>query len=199
MRHELILPIDEATSRDLHVGDILYITGKLFTARDEAHRLMIEHSENGAPPPFDPSQMALFHCGPVVRQSGDGWEVVAAGPTTSMRMDLFGRRFLEMFGPRVIIGKGGMGPQTQVAMESVGAVYAQQTGGTGASGAKRIAQVTNVHWLEELGMPEAVWIFDVRSFGPLLVTMDSHGGNLHKQIESTIAARMQSILARIEG
>ena len=74
MKRELTLPIDETTAREFRVGDILYLTGQLFTARDEAHRLMLEAHEKGESLPFDPSQMALFHCGPVVRKSDDRWE-----------------------------------------------------------------------------------------------------------------------------
>ncbi len=199
MKRDLTLPIDESTARELRVGDILHLTGKLFTARDETHHRMLEAHEKGDTLPFDPAQMALFHCGPVVRKSGDGWEVIAAGPTTSVRMELFEDRFLRTFRPRIVIGKGGMGDRTQSALEEVGAVYAHYTGGAGALAAGRIERVEAVHWLEELGMPEAAWIFDVRDFGPLLVTMDSAGGNLYRQLEPTIADNMKAILARIEG
>jgi fumarate hydratase subunit beta len=199
MKRELTLPIDEKTTRGLRVGDILYLTGRLFTARDEAHHLMLEAHERGEPLPFDASQMALFHCGPVVRKTDDNWEVIAAGPTTSIRMELFEDRFLEAFRPAIVIGKGGMGDRTQTALETVGAVYTHYTGGAGALAAGRIKRVESVYWLEELGMPEAAWIFAVRDFGPLLVTMDSDGGNLYRQLEPTIAENMQAILARIEG
>ena len=199
MKRELTLPIDEKTTRGLRVGDILYLTGQLFTARDEAHHLMLEAHERGEPLPFDASQMALFHCGPVVRKTDNNWEVIAAGPTTSIRMELFEERFLEAFRPAIVIGKGGMGDRTQTALETVGAVYTHYTGGAGALAAGRIKRVESVYWLEELGMPEAAWIFAVRDFGPLLVTMDSDGGNLYRQLEPTIAENMQAILARIEG
>ncbi|MGB2983449.1 MAG: fumarate hydratase C-terminal domain-containing protein, partial [Candidatus Bipolaricaulia bacterium] len=104
---------------------------------------------------------------------------------------------LEAFTPRIVIGKGGMGDRTQAALEKLGAVYAHFTGGAGALAAKRIERVVAVHWLEELGMPEAAWIFAVKEFGPLLVTMDSAGGNLHRDLEPEIADNMKSILARI--
>lgn len=199
MKRELTLPIDETTARELRVGDILYLTGKLFTARDEAHRRMLEAYERGEGLPFDPGEMALFHCGPIVRRINDDWEAVAAGPTTSARMEMFEERFLEAFAPRLIVGKGGMGDETQKALKRIGAAYAQYTGGAGALAARRIERVEAVHWLDELGMPEAVWIFAVRDFGPLLVTMDSEGGNLSKQLAPTIAENMKAILARIEG
>jgi fumarate hydratase subunit beta len=199
MEKRLTLPIDEAQARALRVGDILYLTGSIFTARDEAHLTMLEAKEEGKALPFDPGVMALFHCGPVVRKADNGWEVIAAGPTTSVRMEIFEDRFLEAFAPRVVIGKGGMGDRTQAGLEKVGSVYAHYTGGAGALAAKRIERVEDVHWLEELGMPEAAWIFAVKDFGPLLVTMDSQGGNLYKDLEPKIAENLDAIRVRIDG
>jgi len=195
----LTLPIGEAEARALRVGDILYLTGRIFTARDEAHLTMLEAHERGEPLPFAPGEMALFHCGPVVRQVGDGWEVIAAGPTTSVRMEIFEDRFLETFAPRIVIGKGGMGARTQAGLEKVGAVYTHYTGGAGALAAKRIERVEDVHWLDKLGMPGAAWIFAVREFGPLLVTMDSSGGSLYRDLEPTIAENMKAVAARIDA
>jgi tartrate dehydratase beta subunit/fumarate hydratase class I family protein len=92
-----------------------------------------------------------------------------------------------------------MGKRTQAALESVGAVYTHYTGGAGALAAKRIESVDGVEWLEELGMPEAAWLFRVKDFGPLLVTMDSAGGNLYEDLEPRIAENVQKILAHIDG
>jgi len=195
----LTLPIDEAAVRKLRVGDVLFLSGRVFTARDEAHRAMLEAHERGEALPFAPEEMALFHCGPIARSNGDVWKVIAAGPTTSDRMEVFEDRLLEAFAPRVLIGKGGMGDRTLAALEKVGAIYAHYTGGAGALAARQIERVEDVHWLEELGMPEAVWILEVREFGPLLVTMDSRGESLYKVLESTFAENMRAILARIEG
>jgi len=199
MERRLTLPIDEAQARELRVGDILYLTGEIFTARDEAHLTMLEAKEKGESLPFDPGAMALFHCGPVVRAAGDGWEVIAAGPTTSVRMEIFEDRFLDAFAPRIVIGKGGMGDRTQAGLEKVGSVYAHYTGGAGALAAGRIERVKDVHWLDELGMPEAAWIFAVKEFGPLLVTMDSAGGNLYRELEPKIAENLKTIAARIDA
>lgn len=199
MERHLNLPIDESEARVLRVGDILFVTGRIFTARDEAHLTMLEARDRSESLPFEPSEMALFHCGPVVRNIGDGWEVIAAGPTTSIRMEIFEDRFLEAFSPRIVIGKGGMGDRTQTALEKVGAVYAHYTGGAGALAAERIERVEDVHWRDELGMPEAAWIFAVREFGPLLVTMDSSGGNLYRDLGATIAENMKAVAARIDA
>ena len=199
MKREITLPVQPEQVREWRVGDILFLTGTIFTARDEAHLLMMEKQESGEGIPFDPSTMALFHCGPVVSPEGDGWKVIAAGPTTSIRMEIFEDKYLEMFRPPIIIGKGGMADRTQAALESVGAVYTHYTGGAGALAAKRIEAVEGVEWLEELGMPEAAWFFKVADFGPLLVTMDSAGGNLYKDLEPTIEENVKSVLARIDA
>jgi len=199
MKREITLPVQPEQVREWRVGDILFLTGTIFTARDEAHLLMLEKQESGEGIPFDPSQMALFHCGPVVSPDGDGWKVIAAGPTTSIRMELFEDKYLETFRPPIIIGKGGMADRTQAALESVGAVYTHYTGGAGALAAKRITAVQGVEWLEELGMPEAAWFFEVKDFGPLLVTMDAAGNNLYKDLEPTIAANVKDVLARIDA
>ena len=199
MERNLTLPIDSVTVRELRVGDILFLTGIIFTARDEAHSLMLEAQKSGKDIPFDPSQMALFHCGPLVSRQNGGWKVIAAGPTTSIRMELFEDKYLETFRPPIIIGKGGMGDRTQAALESVGAVYTHYTGGAGALAAERIESVEGVEWLEELGMPEAAWLFKVKEFGPLLVTMDSAGGNLYKDLEPAIAENVKAVMARIDA
>jgi len=197
MERQITLPICEEDTRALRVGDILYVTGKVFTARDEAHHLMLARKEKGEEIPFRPEEMALFHCGPVVKRDGADWRVIAAGPTTSVRMELFEDHFLSAFKPRIVIGKGGMGDRTQAALEKEGAVYAHYTGGAGALAAGALGRVEQVLWLEELGMPEAVWIFDAERFGPLLVTMDSAGGNLYRDLEQTVSRNRQRIDARI--
>lgn len=193
MKRTLTTPISEQEARDLHVGDMIYITGTMFTARDEAHLTMLEH---GAPFPME--GLALYHCGPVAKKDGDGWRIVSAGPTTSARMEMFEDRFLEKFLPRVIVGKGGMGEKTLAALRKMGAVYTHYTGGAGALAARAISDVTNVHWLSELGIPEAVWVLSVKEFGPLTVTMDSHGESLYDTLNKNVRKNMQLVHERIE-
>ncbi len=193
MKRILQTPISEQEARDLHVGDVIYITGAMFTARDEAHLKMLEEGE-----PFPVSGLALYHCGPVVRKDTAGWKIVSAGPTTSARMEIFEDRFLERFPVRAIIGKGGMGEKTLAALRKVGAVYTHYTGGAGALAAQAISDITDVHWLSELGMPEAVWVLSVKEFGPLTVTMDAHGESLYTTLGETVHENMQAIHDRIE-
>ena len=193
MERVLTTPISEQEARNLHVGDVIYITGTMFTARDEAHLMMLEH---GAP--FPVKGLVLYHCGPVVKKEGESWRIVSAGPTTSARMEIFEDRFLEEFPVRVIVGKGGMGDKTLAALQKVGAVYTHYTGGAGALAARAIKGVTDVHWLKELGIPEAVWVLAVDRFGPLTVTMDAHGESLYDTLSETVGKNMQVIYGRIE-
>ena len=179
MEYQLSLPIDSNQINKLHAGDIIYVTGEIFTARDEAHHKMLQLNSKSMP--FIPSKMGLFHCGPLVKKIKKGWEVVSAGPTTSSRMELFEDKFIEKFGISIIIGKGGMGEKTLKALQKYSCIYTSYTGGAGALAADRISEVKNVYWLEELGMPEAVWILKVKDFGPLIVSMDSHGDSLYKR------------------
>lgn len=181
MEYHVQLPVTTEMIKKFYVGDVLYITGKMFTARDEAHKTMLE--KNADELPFDASEMALFHCGPLMKKTSKGWNVVSAGPTTSGRMELFEDKFIEKFHVSIIIGKGGMGQKTKEALQKHAAVYTAYTGGAGALAAEKVITVPAVYWLEEFGMPEAVWIFTVKDFGPLIVAMDSHGNSLYKNPE----------------
>jgi tartrate/fumarate subfamily iron-sulfur-dependent hydro-lyase beta chain len=177
LEYRLTLPVDSEQIKKLKVGDILYVTGKIFTARDEAHHMMLEKEKI----PFNPSEMGLFHCGPLMKKVGNKWEVVSAGPTTSSRMEIFEDNFLEKFGIKIIIGKGGMGERTAKALQKYTCVYTSYTGGAGALAAEKVEEVEDIFWLDELGMPEAVWIMRVKDFGPLVVAMDSHGESIYNR------------------
>ena len=176
MEYHLKVPVVSDKIKKLHVGDIIYITGKIFTARDEAHNKMLKAGKL----PFDPSGMALYHCGPLMKKKGKVWKVVSAGPTTSSRMEIFEDKFMKKYGINIIIGKGGMGNKTRKTLQKTIGVYTSYTGGAGALAAYHIKDVSSVYWLDELGMPEAVWIFEVKEFGPLVVAMDSHGKSIYK-------------------
>lgn len=177
MEYHLNLPLHTAEIAKLQIQDVIYVSGVLFTARDEAHSLMLDLDSNTVP--FSPAEMALFHCGPLMRSVNSKWQVISAGPTTSSRMELFEDRFIAKYSITLIIGKGGMGVKTQRALQQYGAVYTALTGGVGALAADMVDDVLNVFWLEQLGMPEAVWLFRVKDFGPLVVAMDAHGASLY--------------------
>ncbi len=193
MEYTLRTPISDADIEKLRAGDILYLEGTLFTARDEAHMHLLEHGVPG----FEARGLALYHCGPVMKQVKGEWQAVAAGPTTSARMDSLEARFLEKYGAKVIVGKGSMGAKTRDALVKYKAVFTNFTGGAGALAAKALPRVKAVHLLKELGMAEAVWVFESDRFGPLIVTMDAHGRSLHDEIDEETRAKAEEIKARI--
>lgn len=180
--YELKTPIAEEDVRKLRVGDTIYLSGRMITARDDAHHKALDLFKKGNPLPVDFGGMVIYHCGPIMRKVQEKWEVVAAGPTTSTRMDLFEDEFIEAFKARVIVGKGGMGARTTKACEKVGAVYGAFTGGAALIAKSTIVDVEDVFWLEELGMPECLWVYRIERFGPVAVAIDSHGTNLFDQM-----------------
>mgnify|MGYP000583683601 FL=1 len=183
MEYRLNLPVGEDDILKIKAGDTIYITGLVVTARDEAHKKAIELYDEGKELPIDFSKVAIFHCGPIVKKEGDEWKVVAAGPTTSSRMEIFEYDFIKRFNTRIIIGKGGMGEKTAKACKEFKAIYAAFTGGAAVLAANAIKKVKDVFWLEELGMPEALWVLEVEDFGPLTVTIDAYGRNLTEEVK----------------
>ena len=184
-------PIDPEEVKQLRTGDAFYITGIIFTARDAAHEKLLSLDDSEVP--FDPSKYAMFHCGPAIHKVDGEWQVVSAGPTTSIRMEIFEDEFIERFDTKIIIGKGGMGDRTLKALEKHGAVYAQYTGGAGALMANAIEKVEDVYFLEELGIPEAFWMFRVNKAGPFLVTMDSAGNSIHADVAAEVQKNLKQL------
>jgi fumarate hydratase subunit beta len=189
-------PISEEQIRQVKVNDVLYVTGTIVTARDQAHRRALEYFKQGKSLPLNLEGLAVFHCGPVVSKEGDKWKAVAAGPTTSTRMDIFEDEFIKNFKVRVVIGKGGMGKKTTDAMAKYGAVYGAFTGGAAILAARAIKNVKGVEWLD-LGTPEALWIFEVEEFGPLAVAIDSHGNNIFTDVQKKVEENKQKIYQKL--
>lgn len=179
-------PLDPEEVGNLRVNEPFKVTGKIFTARDAAHEKLLDLAKQGKEPPFELKNYPCFHCGPVMKQDGDVWTVVSAGPTTSIRMEIFEDKFMDKFGTKIFIGKGGMGEETSAALVKHGGVYAQFTGGAGSLMAGSVEEVEDVYFLDELGVPEAVWLFQVYEFGPLLVTMDSEGESIHRDVSKKV-------------
>ena len=189
-------PISEEEIRKLKVNDVLYVTGTIVTARDQAHGRALDYFKQGKPLPINLEGLAVFHCGPVVSKEGEKWIAVAAGPTTSTRMDIFEDEFIKNFKVRVVIGKGGMGKKTTDAMAKYGAVYGAFTGGAAILAARAIKNVKSVEWLD-LGTPEAMWIFEVEEFGPLTVAIDSHGNNIFMDVQKKVEENKQKIYQKL--
>ncbi len=186
-------PLDPGAVKSLKIGEIVYMSGRIFTARDQAHVLMLK---KGIPPGLETKGLAIYHCGPIVKQRNGERTITSAGPTTSMRMESLEPEFLEMSGALAIVGKGGMGHGTLRALERLGAVYLSITGGLGALAMKRLGSIKEVYFLEELGPVEAVWLFDADELGPLVVTMDSHGNSLHEAVSAVTRENLARILGK---
>lgn len=168
-------PLNDSTVRSLTAGQFVCLSGLIITARDKVHRYLIENK----PPLPELKNSILYHSGPIVKES----KVISAGPTTSSRLEPYMEEIIAHYGIKAIIGKGGMGERTASALRQYGAVYLHAVGGAGVYLAERIKRVIDVKFLEEFGMPEAMWFLEVEEF-PAIVTMDSYGRNLHKDIET---------------
>jgi fumarate hydratase subunit beta len=192
--YELTVPIAERQIRALRVGDSVRLSGTIVTGRDAAHKYMTESFVAASEIPqaeiflYHELQRLLaggviYHCGPVVREIDGGWEFVAAGPTTSIREEIYEPGVIARFGLRGVIGKGGMGRGTLDACGKHGAVYFHAVGGAATLIASSVKKVLAVHKKAEFGVPEALWVIQVEGF-PVVVTMDSHGNSMHDCVEA---------------
>ena len=172
-------PISEEQARSLEVGDVVLISGELFTGRDAIHAHLMKNL-----PPVDLNGSILYHCGPVVLKNGS-YRITAAGPTTSIREEPYQGEVIKRYGVRAVMGKGGMGAKTLAALQEHGAVYLNAIGGAAQYYAKCIDEVLGVNLLE-FGTPEAMWHVRVTDF-PAIVTMDARGNSLHADVEKSSA------------
>ncbi|WP_273476050.1 FumA C-terminus/TtdB family hydratase beta subunit [Methanobrevibacter woesei] len=172
----LEVPVKDMDLTKLKAGDVISLSGNILTARDQAHKRILEQ---GAP--CDIEGAAIFHAGPIITNKGSEdepeYEIVAVGPTTSMRMNPYQKDVIAL-GPKIVIGKGGMDDTVREALKEHNAIYVVATGGCAALYVDAVEKIESVDWLD-LGMPEAMWNLKVDSFGPLIVAMDSHGNSLY--------------------
>ena len=204
MHHDLTTPISDESIRALSVGDTVSLNGIIVLGRDAAHKFMIEHyvkAEAIAPEDADLFGElkrllyggVIYHCGPVVEQDDDGnYHFVAAGPTTSIREEPYQADVIRHFNLKGVIGKGGMGKNTLKACGEQPAVYFHAIGGAATLIAQSVKEVVDVHKLE-FGVPEAMWVIRVEKF-PAVVTMDSHGQSVHKNIETQSGAVFKELV-----
>ncbi|MCX8187607.1 MAG: FumA C-terminus/TtdB family hydratase beta subunit [Nitrososphaeria archaeon] len=198
--HHLRTPLEFEDIAQISLGDVVYLSGKIITGRDMVHRRVVEE---GVDPPIDLGGLALFHAGPIVKRDEGGWRMVAIGSTTSMRMEKYEAEFIERTGVRMIIGKGFMGGKTAKACAENGCIVGLLPGGCAALFSKKVREIVGVYW-EDLGIPEAMWVLEVEDLGPIYVTIDARGENLHdlrrKSIENSARIaleKLQSDLSRL--
>ncbi|MFN2221363.1 MAG: FumA C-terminus/TtdB family hydratase beta subunit [Candidatus Promineifilaceae bacterium] len=199
----LTIPIPDEEIRALHVGDTVFLNGIVVLGRDAAHKFMIETFIRNPAPPEEKALYeelkqlldggVIYHCGPVVSKDEDGkWIFVAAGPTTSIREEVYQPEVIAHFNLKGVIGKGGMGPNTLKACAQQPAVYFHAIGGAASLIAQSVKEVVTVHKME-FGVPEAMWVIRVEDF-PAVVTMDSHGQSIHDQVEAQSKAKLAELI-----
>jgi L(+)-tartrate dehydratase beta subunit len=192
----LTTPIRDEDLADLNVGDVVYLTGHIVTCRDVAHRRLIELKREL---PVDVRGGAIFHAGPIVRKKADGkFEMVSIGPTTSMRMEKFEKEFIKETGVKLIVGKGGMGSETEAGCKEFKAVHAIFPGGCAVLAATQVEEIEGAEW-QDLGMPETLWVNRVKEFGPLIISIDTKGKNLIEQNKAQFNAKKSAIVERISS
>ncbi len=189
----LNIPISQQDILSLHAGDSVTISGIATTGRDAAHKYMVETLLNSGKTLSAQDRRLLdelksiynggmiYHCGPIVRNENGKWRIISAGPTTSIREEVYEDSVISGFGLRVVMGKGGMGSRTLAACTKNKAIYVHAIGGAGVTSAEKMVEVLDVFKLEEFGLPEAFWKVRFQNF-PGIVTMDAHGKSLHEEL-----------------
>jgi L(+)-tartrate dehydratase beta subunit len=191
----LDLPASQSELRALAIGSVAYLTGRIFTAREGAYKRAIEDSF-GMPASRETLGLVNFHCSPAASINSDGsYTVGAVSATASFRFAKWLDGWFDLSGCNIIIGKGGM--TSEIYRRSFvphGAIYLTTVGyGTGALLGRGIKRVASVHWLEELGLAQAVWVLDVEKFGPFLIESDLEGNSLFERENAKIAPGLSQL------
>ena len=196
--YDFNMPISEAEARALRVNDTVTLNGTLFGIRDATY---IHMFDRGRKTRFDMSGHAVIHTAPNVKWVGEtkatpsGYAPVCVGTTTSDRMERFTRQLMSEYGVRIVIGKGGLREGSLSAFKDLGGVYLAVVGGAAALETTWVESIEDVD-LDDLN-PESLWKFRVKGFGPLLVSMDSHGGSLHTQVNKSARDKRAAALASL--
>ncbi len=176
-------------SKDFRVGNVIYLTGDIAIARDQAHKRLCENDFILT----DIVDLPVYHCGPIAIQERGGFKFLGAGPTTSKRMEKFTEQMILKYHTPLFIGKGGFGDVGKAAIVKYGSFYSEFTGGASAYAVSKIDRVLKI-FFEDLGTSEALWIISVKDFGPLLVTQDSQGNDLRSDVYKNAVEKMDRIL-----
>jgi tartrate/fumarate subfamily iron-sulfur-dependent hydro-lyase beta chain len=183
----IISPLDPGVTKTLCVGDMVSLSGRIVTGRDQVHKYLAE----GGRPPIDLRGLVIYHCGPIMVEENGRWKITAAGPTTSMREEPYEAEIISRLRPGAIMGKGGMGEKTRKALRDCVCVYLHAIGGAAQYLAQRITKVEAVY-LTDFGQPEAMWVLDVKDL-PAMVTMDSSGKSLHSYIKEESLKNLSAV------
>jgi L(+)-tartrate dehydratase beta subunit len=196
--YDFNMPVSETDVRKLNVNDTVTLNRTLFGIRDAT---LIHMFDRGRKTRFDLNGHAVIHTAPNVKWVGEsqahpsGYAPICIGTTTSARMERFTRPLMEQYGVRIVIGKGGLFAASQSAFSDLGGVYLAIIGGAAALETTWVEQIEEVD-LDDLN-PESLWKFRVKGFGPLLVAMDSHGGNLYTKVNEAARDKRAGVLAAL--
>jgi fumarate hydratase subunit beta len=193
--YRLKTPLKKDEVVRLSIGDVLYVSGEVFTSRDRTQSLILK---SGGKLPISLQGLVEFHAGPIVRRKNSGWEVVSIGPTTSLRMENKEYEFIRETGIAGVIGKGGMGSKTREACREFKAFYGVLPGGAAALIAKSVKRIIGVYWLEELGVPEAMWHLEVENLGPVTIVIDAFGNDLYEDLRRRVDKNLSRALKSLE-
>jgi len=192
--YRLRTPIKKEEVAKLKAGDILYVSGEIFTSRDRTQQLILK---NKGALPFSLQGLIEYHAGPIVRRRNSQWEIVSLGPTTSFRMESSEYDFIRDTGIAGVIGKGGMGEKTRKACREFNAFYGVLPGGAAALLSKKVEKILGVYWLEELGVPEAMWHLRVQDLGPIIVAIDSFGNDIYDSLRKRVNENLSRLLKEV--
>lgn len=189
---DLKLPVSADQARQLKLGQVVTVSGLVFTGRSRFHIRAIE--ENIIPPIDYEKVNCFFHVGPVMKKNTHGqWEIVSIEPTSSIRFERYGADVVRKLNLHVLIGKTTMGPDTSKALAEVGGVHLTKIGICGNQLSAQVKKVHEVHFLDELGKTEATWVFEVEKFGPFFVDMDASGNNYFSDLNKQVKANIEEI------
>ena len=192
---DLRTPLSSENVLALKAGDFVTISGNIITGRDQIHKYLAEQKPGRKAIPFDLSGGVLYHCGPVIKKTNDGYKIISAGPTTSLRVEMYEASVIKEYNLKGLIGKGGMGEKTLSALKENACVYFQAIGGAAVYLADRIKKVLGVWKLEEFGPAEAMWLLEAEGF-PAIVTMDAHGNDIHREIEKMSFRKFSELIGQ---
>ncbi|NOZ26214.1 MAG: fumarate hydrolyase [Nitrospirae bacterium] len=190
---KLTTPLSDDDVGTLRVGDFVMLNGMIVTGRDRIHKFLFNEKPPGSSIPFGLEGAVLYHCGPIIRRDDTGYTLVAGGPTTSQRVEMYEWWVIKEYGLRGIIGKGGMGEKTLQAMKEAGCVYFHTMSGAAVYLADRVKRVVDGWKIDDFGEPEAMWLIEVEDF-PAIVTMDAHGNSLHKDVTERSSSVYKELL-----
>ena len=190
---DIKLPMSKEDAKSLKLGEMITVSGLLFTGRSRLH---IRAVEDNICPPIDYEKInCFFHVGPVMKQENGQWQVVSCEPTSSIRFERYGADVVRKFNLRTLIGKTTMGPETAKALAEVGGVYLSKIGLSGNALRGQVKKVHDVYFLDELGKTECTWIYEVENFGPFFVAIDAQGRNYFEELSAEANAKMPEIEA----